>query len=605
MGIKFEGFEKCFKMSIDSTDSNSLEHLRDANDKRKQLDVKIAKGTVTRLDMMKQLTIELEILDTLLKTSNIKMRANECCAIINNVISTLTKRINNMWNTIFLLFVINDGIEPEFINITSDYKIKSNCENCSSCNTIYKSIMSNIKIISTQEDKLFNFSSSDFIKILQTTVFVDKTLMIKELFENKKIKGTAITAPRKYGKSTNLSMLKYFLEIQVDSLGKPLTKANADNPITDTSNYKLFKGLKISKEANIMNKHFGKYPVLYANFKIEKCIESYACVVEGCKEVIHKSFLLHNYLRRSSKLNLQQRTLCMLWCNNENYKNITNIDEIIIGFSSLIKCLTKHFNKPCFILIDDIDFFIVSVSKTETISKGYGCIVGFLRECLSFLNNKELIVRAFITGKYIYAINAIVPWSIEIRPFFTLHEFTDYYGLTINELEYLFKKKEFNALTVTIKEVKAYYGAYVKFDKCSEAKKEIYCMWSILNVLKCKALDNYWREFGNFFCNFSNQSIKNTIQKLLIDENLSVTLYDRTISRLHPVYPLLIAESGTACTKSLNYFLNVLLDLGYITCVSAQTPITDSFSHTDLVSFVKIPNKEVRQDIENKLSLLS
>lgn len=49
------------------------------------------------------------------------MRANECCAIINNVISTLTKRINNMWNTIFLLFVINDGIEPEFINITSDY----------------------------------------------------------------------------------------------------------------------------------------------------------------------------------------------------------------------------------------------------------------------------------------------------------------------------------------------------------------------------------------------------------------------------------------------------------------------------------------------------
>jgi len=44
-------------------------------------------------------------------------------------------------------------------------------------------------------------------------------------------------------------------------------------PNTDTSNYELFKGLKISKDANIMNKYFGNYTVLYANFNTEKHIK--------------------------------------------------------------------------------------------------------------------------------------------------------------------------------------------------------------------------------------------------------------------------------------------------------------------------------------------
>jgi len=65
---------------------------------------------------------------------------------------------------------------------------------------------------------LFSTFSSDFIKILQTTGFVDKTLMIRKVFENIKIQGRVILAPRKYEKSTNLTMLIYFLEILVDSL---------------------------------------------------------------------------------------------------------------------------------------------------------------------------------------------------------------------------------------------------------------------------------------------------------------------------------------------------------------------------------------------------
>lgn len=88
-------------------------------------------------------------------------------------------------------------------------------------------------------------------------------------------------------------------------------------------------------------------------------------------------------------------------------------------------------------------------------------------------------------------------------------------SLIINELEYIFEKSEFNAVIVTIKEVKAYYVSYNKIDHLSKAKKEIYCIWSILNVLKCKRLDNLWQDFGTIFCNFSSYLLLNAT---IIDE---------------------------------------------------------------------------------------
>jgi len=250
--------------------------------------------------------------------------------------------------------------------------------------------------------------------------------LIKEVICNKVNIGTVITAPLKFGKSTNLTMLKYFLEIQVDSLGNPLTKANADKPITDTSNYKLFENLNISKEANIMGKHFGKYPVLYANFKIEKHIKSYVCVIDGCKEIIHKSFLLHDYLQKSSKLNFELKRTARFWCHDTNYKSLKNVDEIGDGLKLLSKCLSNHYNKACFVLIDDLDFFTETVTITESLYNDYKSVVMFLRTFLSFLKNKKFVVKSFLTGKSGYAIHSIVPAGMQIEPFYNFHKFTDY-----------------------------------------------------------------------------------------------------------------------------------------------------------------------------------
>ncbi len=82
----------------------------------------------------------------------------------------------------------------------------------------------------------------DFGKLRKNDFYyVDKTGMIKELLENWG-EVNLFTRPRRFGKSMNMSMLKYFFEIG--------------------SNKSLFDGLAISNEAALCEKYMGKYPVI-------------------------------------------------------------------------------------------------------------------------------------------------------------------------------------------------------------------------------------------------------------------------------------------------------------------------------------------------------
>ena len=93
----------------------------------------------------------------------------------------------------------------------------------------------------------FNFSTSDFKRLIENkNFFVDKSLFIKELLEEN-IKVILIPRPRRFGKSLNFSMLKYFFDMKEDS-------------------FSLFKNLKIIKEQKCLE-HMNKYPVLSITFK--------------------------------------------------------------------------------------------------------------------------------------------------------------------------------------------------------------------------------------------------------------------------------------------------------------------------------------------------
>ena len=123
--------------------------------------------------------------------------------------------------------------------------------------------------------KQISLGTSDFKKIIDDDrYFIDKTLIIKEFLEDRG-EIVLLPRPRRFGKTFNLSIIRYFLE-----------KSKEDNSY-------LFKGLNIEKESSIMKKQ-GSYPLIYLTFKdekhsnFEKFIESMKMQISS----IYKDFII-------------------------------------------------------------------------------------------------------------------------------------------------------------------------------------------------------------------------------------------------------------------------------------------------------------------------
>jgi len=98
-----------------------------------------------------------------------------------------------------------------------------------------------------------------------------------------------ITAPRRFGKSVNISMLKHFFE------------RSPDEEVME-KNRKLFEETQIWKCSEIMREHQGKYPVIFLDFKSSSTISSLQTARDVLASVGQKAFLTHEYLATSDDL---------------------------------------------------------------------------------------------------------------------------------------------------------------------------------------------------------------------------------------------------------------------------------------------------------------
>ena len=142
--------------------------------------------------------------------------------------------------------------------------------------------------------------------LLQSNIFVDKSLFIKNVIEDS---GDVIliTRPRRWGKSINMDMLRYFLEIEVDEHGNRLESKNCINSKffcggeldlgLKSGAKKVLPPLKISKYEDIIENYQGEYPVINISFKEVKG-ESYDEIMNGVKEQITKLFLNSSFLKK-------------------------------------------------------------------------------------------------------------------------------------------------------------------------------------------------------------------------------------------------------------------------------------------------------------------
>ena len=287
---------------------------------------------------------------------------------------------------------------------------------------------------------------SDFRKVIEENYYyVDKSLLIKELVDGGS--GTILLPrPRRFGKTLNLSMLRYFYEI-------------AEN---DTSG--LFQQLAIWQQGDSYTRHQGTYPVIFLTFKDIKS-EIWQECFEKLKDVISKEYLRHKHILNSGQMDDYEkkvyRDIIELTASNSAYEN---------SLVYLSVYLERYYKQKTVILIDEYDTPI----QQGYIQDYYKEVTPFMRNLLSgALKDNNSLEKGVLTGILRVAKESIFSGLNNLQVSSLLHpRFGSYFGLLEHEVEEMLQYYEADSKT---EEVKGWYNGYVFGDST------IYNPWSIIN----------------------------------------------------------------------------------------------------------------------------
>ena len=382
---------------------------------------------------------------------------------------------------------------------------------------------------------------SDFKSIIERNdYYFDKTQWIEELIKDSaRIK--LFTRPRRFGKTLNMTTLKYFFSMR-----------NAEE------NKKLFEGLDISKSEYF--KYQGQYPVLFLSLKdIKK--SSWETCFSTIKRMIRSLY--------SEYKDVQE---CLDELELEDFKNIYFGKEEAYYYTSLrflCECIYKHYGKKVILLIDEYDTPLVAANM-------YGYFEGeardFFRDFYStVLKDNEYLEMAVLTGIVRVAKENIFSGLNNLYVYDTFDDgYPSYFGLTQKEVEEALKYYE---IDFEIDKVKKWYDGY-KFGGL-----EIYNPWSITYYMKNKKIGPYWVNTSD------NLLIYDTLKKgdLEIIEELK-----QLIERKELVKSLDKGFSFEDLKVSSGYIWSLMIASGYLRVVRKLN--NDPFS-SDYV--VDIPNLEI------------
>ncbi|MBW9311306.1 hypothetical protein FDF23_06645 [Fusobacterium nucleatum] len=335
--------------------------------------------------------------------------------------------------------------------------------------------------------KRIGIGVSDFKHLIEEDFYYfDKTKFIDEIIKD----GAQVklfTRPRRFGKTLNMSMLKYFFDIK-----------KADE------NRKLFRDLYIEKTDSF--KEQGQYPVVFLSLKDLK-----ATTWEEMerKIIITLSDFLSEYEYLLNELS---------GINFENLKNIiykeAGIDDLTTTLKFLTKILYEKYNKKIVVLVDEYDSPLVSAY----INGYYEKAKNFFKTFYSLvLKDNNYLQMGILTG-IIRVIKAGIFSDLNNLRTYTIlsDDYTDSYGLTEEEVE---KSLKDYGIEAEISKVKDWYDGY-KF-----GDSEVYNPWSILNFLQDKKLRAYWVDTsGNDLINnvlkMRNKNIITALERLFNGEGL-------------------------------------------------------------------------------------
>ncbi|WP_297426749.1 AAA family ATPase [Clostridium sp.] len=391
--------------------------------------------------------------------------------------------------------------------------------------------------------KLIPIGISDFKRLIEGNYyFVDKSLLIKEFIENS-ADIILIPRPRRFGKTLNMSMMKYFFD-------------------SSEENNHLFKDLKIYQDEEVM-KFNQKHPVVFISFKgikydsMEDALKAFGALFSD----VYKEYI---YL-------LDGNT--MLEIEKKQFNKILNQEGDIVllssAISNLMMYLNKYHNEKAILLIDEYD-----VPIQEGYIKGYYYkIISFERNMLSeALKDNNNLEKAILTGILRVAKESIFSGLNNLKvALLTGFEFSDKFGFTEKEVNELLKCYKLEDEFTNIKD---WYNGYIFGDTIS------YNPWSVLNYLDNpkEGLKAHWintsaNDLIKGLLSKGNEEVKKDLETLISGGEIKKIINDNIVM--------------TEIEDSSENLWSFLLYTGYLKASNKEN------IDGDLVCDLKIPNKEV------------
>lgn len=315
----------------------------------------------------------------------------------------------------------------------------------------------------------------DFEKLRQYDFYyVDKTGLMKELLQNWG-EVNLFTRPRRFGKSLNMSMLKYFFEIGSDPA--------------------LFEGLEISKEKQLCEEYMGKFPVISISLK---------GINAGCYETA-RAMAVKTINEEASRFQYLLDDECLTQDEKETFSMLLkrNMDDAALfgSLRDLSRLLQKHHGRKVVLLIDEYD-----VPLAKAFEQGYyDQMIVLIRNMFEQgLKTNGNLFMAVLTGCMRVSKESIFTGLNNLRVLSIADvRFDEYFGFTDKEVREMLAYYDKSLYYETVRE---WYDGY-RFGAV-----DVYCPWDVINY--CDLLrSNPKAQPQNYWCNTSsNDAVRRFIE---------------------------------------------------------------------------------------------
>ena len=389
---------------------------------------------------------------------------------------------------------------------------------------------------------------SDFkILRIKKDYYIDKTKYIKDIIDNRS-KVLLITRPRRFGKTLNMSMLRYYFDC------------------TKKDSKELFKGLKIMEQEEKYTSKLGYYPCIYLTLK-DAGLQSYELMIMQLRTLLMDIYYENRYLLEEAEMAPGERNTF-----NKILLAEANEIEIINGIKMLSKIMSTYYNKPVMLFLDEYDV---------PLQNAY--VEGYYEECIKFFKtfygitfkDNPYLEKTILTGVSRVAKESIFSGANNFHVYTVLDdEFSDDFGITEKEMDKIIDDFEIQDQK---EEIKKWYDGYTIGNT-----EGIYNPWSILNYLTDKKLIPYWvNTSSNDLIKLilkNSATVKEKIEQLLRDEEIEVPINLETVI--------------VGIEKNEENIWGLLLGTGYL-------KVTEVVDLAHGIYKVKIPNYEIKFLFQN------